>query len=153
MNHKRFFYFSLLHTSLHLSIQWNYMGVCFYLFMAHFMTVRDGDGGLVAKSCPTLSTPWIVACQAPLSLGFSRQEYWSGLPLPSLGDLLHPGIKPEYCIAGGLLHWMWILYLIELPGKASAMGGILCIFPGFIKEYLTNRILYIYNIYYIYIYI
>ena len=41
-------------------------------------------GGLVAKSCPTLVTPWTVACQAPLSMGFSRQEYWSGLPFPSL---------------------------------------------------------------------
>jgi len=38
-------------------------------------------GGLVAKSCPTLATPWTVAFQAPLSMGFSRQEYWSGLPL------------------------------------------------------------------------
>ena len=44
-------------------------------------------GGLVAKSCRTLATPWIVACQAPLSMGFSRQEYWSGLPFPSPGDL------------------------------------------------------------------
>jgi len=50
-------------------------------------------GGLVAKSCPTLMTPWTVACQAPLSMGFSRQEYWSGLPFPSLGDLPDPGIE------------------------------------------------------------
>ena len=42
-----------------------------------------GVGGLVAKLCPTLATPWNVACQAPLSMGFSRQEYWSGLPFPS----------------------------------------------------------------------
>ena len=40
-------------------------------------------GGLVAKSCPTLETPWTVASQAPLPMGFSRQEYWSGLPFPS----------------------------------------------------------------------
>ena len=39
-------------------------------------------------------TPWTVAYQAPLSIGFSRQEYWSGLPVPSPGDLLHPGIEP-----------------------------------------------------------
>ena len=39
-------------------------------------------------------TPWTVAHQAPLSMGFSRQEYWSRLPFPSPGDLLHPGIKP-----------------------------------------------------------
>ena len=50
-------------------------------------------GGLVAKSCPTIMTPWTVACQAPLSMGFSRQEYWSGLPFPSLGDLPDPGIE------------------------------------------------------------
>ena len=36
-------------------------------------------GGLVAKLCPTLATPWTIACQAPLSMGFSRQEYWNGL--------------------------------------------------------------------------
>ena len=38
--------------------------------------------------------PWTVACQAPLPMGFSRQEYWSGLPFPSPGDLPNPGIKP-----------------------------------------------------------
>ena len=38
---------------------------------------------LVAKSCPILATPWTVACQAPLSMGFSWQDYWSGLPFPS----------------------------------------------------------------------
>ena len=42
----------------------------------------------------SLGTPWTVAHQAPLSIGFSLQEYWSGLPLPSPGDLPDPGIKP-----------------------------------------------------------
>ena len=51
-------------------------------------------GGLVAKSCLTLVTPWTVACHS-LSLGFSRQEHWSGLPFPSTGDLPNPGIKPR----------------------------------------------------------
>ena len=50
---------------------------------------------LVAQSCPTLCNPVdCIACQAPLSMGLSRQEYWSGLPLPSLGDLPDPGIEP-----------------------------------------------------------
>ena len=40
------------------------------------------------------ATPWTVAHQAPLSMGFSRQEYWSGLPFPSRGDLPDPGIEP-----------------------------------------------------------
>ena len=47
-------------------------------------------------------TPWIGACQAPQSMGFSRQEYWSGLPFPSLGDLPDPGIEPaSSALAGG----------------------------------------------------
>ena len=41
------------------------------------------------------ATPWSVAYQAPLSMGFPRQEYWSGLPFPSPGDLADPGIKPR----------------------------------------------------------
>ena len=41
------------------------------------------------------ATPWTVACQAPLSMGFSRQEYWNGLPFPSPGDLHNSGIKPR----------------------------------------------------------
>ena len=52
-------------------------------------------GGLVTKSCPALVIPWTVACQAPLSMGFSRQEYWSGLPFPSPADLPNPGIEPR----------------------------------------------------------
>ena len=40
-------------------------------------------------------TPWTVAYRAPPSMGFSRQEYWSGLPFPSPGDLPDPGIKPR----------------------------------------------------------
>ena len=52
----------------------------------------DFEGGsLVAQSCPTLATPWTVACQAPLSMGFPRQEYWSGVPFPSPGDLPDQG--------------------------------------------------------------
>ena len=43
--------------------------------------------GLDAESCPPLATPWTVAHQTPLSMGFSRQEYWSGLPFPSPEDL------------------------------------------------------------------
>ena len=57
--------------------------------------------GLYQWKCQPLSrvqlfvTPWTAAHQAPLSMEFSRQEYWSGLPFPSPGDLPHPGIKPR----------------------------------------------------------
>ena len=53
-----------------------------------------GDGGLVSQSCLTLTTPWTVACQAPLSMGFSRQNYWSRLLCPPQGDLSNPVIEP-----------------------------------------------------------
>ena len=61
--------------------------------------------GLVTKSCSTLVTPWILGLQAPLSMGFPRQEYWSGLPFPSPGDLLNPGIElvslTSFALSGG----------------------------------------------------
>ena len=46
---------------------------------------------MLRRLCVTL---WTIARQAPLSMGFSRQEYWSGLPFPPTGDLPNPGIKP-----------------------------------------------------------
>ena len=64
---------------------------------------------LVTHLYLTLATLWTVACQAPLSMGFSRQEYWSGLPFPSPGDLPDPGIEPglQPCrqILYHLSHW------------------------------------------------
>ena len=54
--------------------------------------ISDGQGSLV----------WTVAHQAPLYLGFPRQEYWSGLPFPSPGNLPGPGIEPTFlALAGG----------------------------------------------------
>ena len=44
----------------------------------------------------SFATPWIVACQVPLSMGFPRQEYQNGLPFPSPGDLSDPGIEPTF---------------------------------------------------------
>ena len=55
----------------------------------------------VAKVCPALVTPRTVARQAPLSLAFSREEYWSGLPLPSPGDLPDPGVEPTPPLLAG----------------------------------------------------
>ena len=63
----------------------------------------DGNG-LVTKLCLTLVIPWTAACQAPLSMGFSKQGYWSGLPFPS------PGYLPDPEIKRGLLHCRQILY-------------------------------------------
>ena len=66
-------------------------------------------------SCVQLfATPWIIAHWAPLSMGFPREEYWSKLPFPSLGDLLDPGIEPSLL---SLLHWLAGFFITEPPGK------------------------------------
>ena len=58
-------------------------------------------------------TPWTIVCQAPLSKGFSRQEYWSGLLFPLPGDLPDPGIKPTSpALASGF-------FITELPGNPN----------------------------------
>ena len=62
-------------------------------------------------------TPWAVAYQAPLSMGFSRQEYWSGLPFPSPGDLPDPGIEPG---SPALQADTWPS---ELQGRSIIRGG------------------------------
>ena len=49
------------------------------------------------------AAPWTVARQAPLSMGFFRQEYWSRLPFPTLEDLPNPGTKPESLVPPALL--------------------------------------------------
>ena len=62
------------------------------------MLFKDSVASVESVSCSLVSdsvTPWPVACQTPLSIEFPRQEYWSGLPFPSPGDLLNPGIKPR----------------------------------------------------------
>ena len=74
---------------------------------------RGGSGSEVAQSSPTLATPWTVAHQAPPSVGFSRQEYWGGLPFPSPGNLPTQGSNP------GLLHCRHTLLPPEPPGKSQ----------------------------------
>ena len=68
---------------------------------------------LVAKLCPIFATPWTVACQAPLSMRFSRQEYWSGLPFLSPWDFL----TQESNL--GLLHCRQILYQLSYEGTSN----------------------------------
>ena len=74
----------------------------------HFLKLKTSESALILPRSPTclccccsvtqvmshiFVTPWIVALQAPLCMGFSKQEYWSGLPFPSPGDLPDPGIE------------------------------------------------------------
>ena len=66
---------------------------------------KEACMGVLAKSlqsCLTLATPWTVTHQAPLSMGFSRHEYWSALPCPSPGNLPDPGMEPVSPVAPAL---------------------------------------------------
>ena len=67
------------------------------IYMSHFSGIQ------------LFVTPWTVSCQAPLSIGLSRQEYWSRLPCPPPGNLPHPGIElmslMSPALAGGLFTW------------------------------------------------
>ena len=72
----------------------------------------------VTQSCPTLCDPMDWSQQAPPSMGFSRQECWSGLPFPSPGDLLNPGIEP------GSPALQAAALPSEPPGKPSTLQNI-----------------------------
>ena len=67
----------------------------------------------------TLCNPMAVACQAPLSMRFSRQEYWSQLPFPSPGDLPNPGTEPMSLMS---LHWQAGSLPLAPPGKPKVRG-------------------------------
>ena len=87
-----------------------------FLFHLYSLEKIGGGGSLVSKSCPTLATPWTVACQAPLSMRFSRQEYWVGC------HSLLQGIFPTQESNSGVLHCRQILYQLSYEG--SPLGKI-----------------------------
>ena len=84
------------------------------------------------------ATLWTVACQAPLSMGFSRQEYWSGLPFPSPGDLPDPGIEPGspalwadgrrfnlWANREALSTWKWIVLSVKKVNSLAVNSRLL----------------------------
>ena len=94
--------------------------VCYVL--SHFSRVR------------LFATLWTVAHQAPLSMGFSREELWSGLPYPPPGDLPSPGIEPRSptLLVGSLQS--------ELPGKSKNSGvGSLSLLQGIVLTQKSNQ--------------
>ena len=84
-------------------------------------------------------TLWTVAHQAPLSMGFYRQEYWSGLPFPSIGDLPDPALNSHILC---LLHNKWILYVSHwgspLPLRKS-INSLLLKFSAVLRKRLMDQ--------------
>ena len=94
---------------------------------------------LVTKSCSTLCNSMGVACQAPLSMGFPRQEHWSGLPLSSPGDLPNPGIEhASPALAGGFFTTESLSHSY-IPGKCPVSQYLKCIPRGMVKVLWIHR--------------
>ena len=97
----------------------------FHALLQGIFPTQGSNLGLLVKSLSHVrlfATPWTIAYQAPLSMGFSRQEYWSGFPFPSPGDLPNPGIErrspalqadtliPEQIVLFSLIVKEWLLW-------------------------------------------
>ena len=87
--------------------------MCAFIYMCTYKQVHTQ-----AQLCLTLCDPMSVAHQAPLSMGLSSQEYWSGLPCPPPGHLPNPEIDP------GFLHCRWILYCLSHPGSPRILEWV-----------------------------
>ena len=114
--------------------------VNFYCHLAYLTCMQSESE--VTQSCLTLCDP--VAYQAPLSMGFSRQWYWSGLPFPSPGDLPNPGIEPGlpnyrqtlYHLShqGEMLGWMKHKLESRFPGEIAIASDMQMTSPLWQKE-------------------
>ena len=109
----------------------------------------------VAQLCPTLATPWTAACQAPPSMGFSRQEYWSGVPLPSLPDLWDKFFSRIVCctfpsllltLENNVTEGRWSLVVesnsLSLPDQIGNLFGSVVPFAS-LKQHLPHGIVHI----------
>ena len=103
-----------------------------YIYIVIYVRIR-GERSHIGLSTCVLSHVWLfvapqtVARQAPLSMEFSRQEYWSRLPFPTLGDLPNPGMEPTTLC---LLHWQVDSLPLVPPGKAIAQNNTKLLWNG-----------------------
>ena len=100
---------------------------CFWFKFRQVM--KDENDSVRHLVMSNSAIPWPVACQASLSMKFSKQEYWSGLPFTSPGDLPDPGIEPGSSV------WQADFLLSESPGKL--LGHSFCFFWVLIGAHST----------------
>ena len=113
-----------------------YVCVCVYIYIYIYITnlfisCEDMKSALCTcvwslSSVWVFATPWIVARQAPLFMEFSRQEFWSGLPFPTPGDLPDPGIKPT-SLASRALAGRFFYHPCSLGSPALCLYTNVCI--------------------------
>ena len=105
------------------------------------------------------ATQWAVAYQAPPSMGFSRQEYWSGLPFPSPGDLPDPGIEPRSPALeadaltseppGKLREWAKLSFsLLTKQAESKVKTPLVSSFQGFLDSVLKSKLMGVFYILY-----
>ena len=94
-------------------------GALLSVLVGTYPEVRSED----AQSCATLLSHGLVAHQAPPSVEFSRQQYWSGLPFPSLGDLPHPGIEPRSPALQARCFTLWVTREAHIPRRGVAKSS------------------------------
>ena len=131
------------------------------LFTVHNFTIINKTTRSEVKSLSYVwlfATPWTITYKAPLSMEFSRQEYWSGLPFPSPGDLPDPGIKPgspalqtdtllseppekPNIFNHKSLHVSMIISLNKIPRRRISISKVIYIFETliFCPKYLPER--------------
>ena len=97
-------------SNLHLSFSPLYSFLLKYVYSRKY----------VLRYVQLFATPWIVAHQAPLSMGFSQQEFWSELPFPPPGDLPDPGIKIQSLASPVLAGWFFTTSTTWVEGMASS---------------------------------
>ena len=99
----------------------DYKALSFYLFLAKsWKMIRSFILSHLIMSSSSWP-PWTAAHQAPLPMGFSRQEYWSGMPLPPLGDLPNPGTEP---VSSASSAWAGSYSLQLVPPDRTGSGGV-----------------------------
>src|SRR5574337_627403 len=106
----------LMREAMHIEEQGAYGKFCFPLSFVVNLKVKS------LSRVRLLATPWTAAYQAPPSMGFSRQEYWSGVPLPSPGDLPNPRIEPR-AIGNGLVSPDGMNYTFNLLQNVTFHDG------------------------------
>ena len=99
---------------------------------SHLSTSCHSQCGGMLKSLvmSDSASPWTVACQVPLSMGFSRQKYWNGLPFPSLGDNLDPGIKPSSPALQQILYCEVFTELLSVEKRKARVTEVKLLLQG-----------------------
>ena len=85
------------------------------------------------------ATPWTIAYQAPLSMRFSRQEYWSGLPFPSPGDFPNPGIEPGSPAFAGRHFTIWATREAPITSLHPSVDNVLKTPPSLHKNFTSQK--------------